>query len=73
VAIQRSLLLIPKQGPGQCCAVDIAHDSDDEDLDNAKVLDICPNQTAGMLTKINSGICEAHIQQLDEEGALVLE
>ena len=72
MAIVRSLLLIPNQGPGQCCALDIAHEPG-QDLDDAKVLGICPNETSGMLTKINSGICEPHIQQLDEEGAFVME
>jgi hypothetical protein len=72
VAIERKLLLIPGQGIDQCAAISIAHDTD-QDIGTARVLGGCPNQPAGALTKLGSGICADHIKQLDEEGAFILE
>jgi hypothetical protein len=72
VAIERAILLIPHQGPGQCAAIDIAHEPG-TDLDDAKVLGACPLPPAGLLSKIGSGICDDHIKQLDREGGFILE
>jgi hypothetical protein len=72
VAIERCLLLVPGQGLDQCGVVDIAHEPG-TDLDNAKVLGICDQPPAGELRDMQSGICESHIRQLDQDGALILE
>lgn len=72
VAIQRALMLIPNQGLDCCAVLDIAYEPS-RDLDDAKVLDICPQPPAGALRNMNSGICADHIRLLNKEGAFVLE
>jgi hypothetical protein len=69
VAIQP--LLLPNQGLDCCAVLDIAYEPG-RDLDDAKVLDICPREPAGALHNMNSGICAEHIRQLDRKGAFIL-
>jgi hypothetical protein len=72
MAIQRTLVLVPNQGIDQCCALDVAHESG-TDIGKGRVLGICPNRPDGLLRKIDSGICQSHIEQYDREGGWVLE
>jgi len=72
MAIQRSIVLVPNQGIDQCCALDIAHEPGTE-LGKARVLGICMNRPDGEVRKIHSGICADHLEQLDREGAFILE
>jgi hypothetical protein len=72
VAIQRAIMLIPNQGLDCCAVLDLAYEPG-RDLDDARVLDICPQPPVGVLKGMNSGICREHISQLDREGALILE
>jgi hypothetical protein len=72
VAIERTIMLVPNQGLDCCAVLDLAYEPG-QDMDNARVLDICPQPPVGALRGMNSGICADHIRQLDREGALVLE
>lgn len=65
-------MLVPNQGLNCCAVLDLAYEPG-QDLDDAKVLDICPRAPAGSLRNMNSGICADHIRQLDKEGALILD
>jgi hypothetical protein len=72
VAIARSILLLPHQGIDSCCVIDIAHEPG-TDIGTARILGGCLNPPAGEVRKIGSGICGEHIDQLDREGAFILE
>lgn len=59
--IERAIMLIPNQGLDHCAVLDLAYEPG-RDLDDAKVLDICPQPPAGRLRSMNSGICAEHIR-----------
>jgi hypothetical protein len=72
MAIQRAIMLLANQGTDSCCVLDLAYEPGRE-LDDAKVLGICPQPPSGAVKGMNSGICSDHIPQLDREGAFVME
>jgi hypothetical protein len=72
MAIERAIMLLKNQGIDSCCCLELTYEPG-RDLDDARVLGICPNPPSGAVRKLNSGICQVHIQQLDREGGFILE